>query len=131
MSDNPCFKYSSLDKFSEEILLTVMKNGHAVVIVNYKDYLLFIENLTKKKINGINIFVDVETKDLFHEDIKIAELHDKNMMITVYNNAMIVGEPVLFPDKFIDSVYFIEEKIFDKAKFYNISSEPIVFEIAM
>lgn len=123
-------KYESYDKFIEEFLFTVMDNGHAIIVVNYKDYQGMIENLNGKVLNSKSLATDIETAEYFDDDIKTAIDHDGNMMITVYNNnSIIVGEPVIYSDKansFIDSAYFIEEDAIEKAMGYAIPKKNIV-----
>lgn len=123
-------KYESYDKFIEEFLFTVMDNGHAIIVVNYKDYQGMIENLNGKVLNGKSLATDIETAEYFDDDIKTAIDLDGNMMITVYNNnSIIVGEPVVYPDKansFIDSAYFVEEDAIEKAIGYVIPKKNIV-----
>lgn len=133
MIDNIYRTYENFDKFIEEFLFTVMENGHAVIMVNYKDYQGIIENLNGRVLNGNSLVTDIETAELFDEDIKTAIEHDGNMMITCYNNlSLIVGEPVIFPNKavsFIDSIYFIEENAVSKATTYDMPSVVIPFTI--
>lgn len=123
-------KYESYDKFIEEFLFTVMDNGHAIIVVNYKDYQGMIENLNGKVLNGKSLATDIGTAECFDDDIKTAIDLDGNMMITVYNNnSIIVGEPVVYPDKansFIDSAYFVEEDAIEKAIGYVIPKKNIV-----
>lgn len=133
MIDNIYRTYEDFTKFIEEFLFTVMENGHAVIMVNYKDYQGIIENLNGRVLNGKSLVTDIETAELFDEDIKTAMEHDGNMMITCYNNlSLIVGEPVIFPNKavsFIDSIYFVEENAVDKARTYDMPSAIIPFMI--
>lgn len=133
MIDNIYRTYEDFNKFIEEFLFTVMENGHAVIMVNYKDYQGIIENLNGRVLNGKSLVTDIETAELFDEDVKTAMEHDGNMMITCYNNlSLIVGEPVIFPNKaisFIDSIYFVEENAVDKARTYDIPSAIIPFMI--
>ena len=133
MIDNIYRTYENFDKFIEEFLFTVMENGHAVIMVNYKDYQGIIENLNGRVLNGKSLVTDIETAELFDEDVKTAMEHDGNMMITCYNNlSLIVGEPVIFPNKvvsFIDSIYFIEENAVSKATTYDMPSAIIPFMI--
>lgn len=133
MIDNIYRTYENFDKFIEDFLFTVMENGHAVIMVNYKDYQGIIENLNGKVLNGKSLVTDIETAELFDEDVKTAMEHDGNMMITCYNNlSLIVGEPVIFPNKevsFIDSIYFIEEDAVSKATTYDMPSAIIPFMI--
>lgn len=133
MIDNIYRTYENFDKFIEDFLFTVMENGHAVIMVNYKDYQGIIENLNGRVLNGKSLVTDIETAELFDEDVKTAMEHDGNMMITCYNNlSLIVGEPVIFPNKevsFIDSIYFIEEDAVSKATTYDMPSAIIPFMI--
>lgn len=123
-------KYESFDKFIEEFLFTVMDDGLAIIVVNYKDYQGMIESLNGKVLNGKSLATDIETAEYFDEDIKTAIDHDGNMMITVYNNnSIVVGEPVIYSDKansFINSVYFVEEDAVKKTMDYAISKKNIV-----
>lgn len=133
MIDNIYRTYENFDKFIEDFLFSVMENGHAVIMVNYKDYQGVIENLNGRILNGKSLVTDIETAELFDEDIKTAMEHDGNMMITCYNNlSLIVGEPVVFSNKaisFIDSIYFVEENAVDKARTYDMPSAIIPFMI--
>ena len=90
MIDNIYRTYEDFDKFIEEFLFTVMENGHAVIMVNYKDYQGIIENLNGRVLNGKSLVTDIETAELFDEDIKTAIEHDGNMMITCYNNLSLI-----------------------------------------
>ena len=52
-------KYESYDKFIEEFLFTVMDNGHAIIVVNYKDYQGMIENLNGKVLNSKSLATEI------------------------------------------------------------------------
>lgn len=128
--DNIYRTYENFDKFIEDFLFSVMENGHAVIMVNYKDYQGVIENLNGRILNGKSLVTDIETAELFDEDIKTAMEHDGNMMIAVYNgSSKITGEPVMYTDKFFESAYFVEEDAVTKAMDYVMPSRIVPFKI--
>ena len=123
-------KYKTYDEFINDFLITVMENGHAVIMVNYKDYQGVISSLNGKTLNGKTLAMDCDTLDLFDEDIKTAMEHDGNMMIAVYNgSSKITGEPVMYTDKFFESAYFVEEDAITKAMDYVMPSRIVPFKI--
>ena len=123
-------KYKTYNEFINDFLITVMENGHAVIMVNYKDYQGVISSLNGKTLNGKTLAMDCDTLDLFDEDITTAMKNDGNMMITVYNSSSkITGEPVIYPDKFFESAYFVEEDAVTKAMDYVMPSRIVPFKI--
>lgn len=125
-------KYEDFDKFVTDFLITVMDNGSAVIIVNYQDYQGMITSLNGKVLNGNTLTLDVECAYTFDDDIKTAQEGDGNIMITVFSNANIIGEPVLYPDKaisFIDTIHFIETDAASSAMNYVITSTCVPFQI--
>jgi hypothetical protein len=125
-------KYEDFDKFVTDFLITVMDNGSAVIIVNYQDYQGMITSLNGKVLNGNALTLNVECAYTFDDDIKTAQKGDGNIMITVFSNANIIGEPVFYPDKaisFIDTIHFIETDAANSAMNYAITSTCVPFQI--
>lgn len=114
--------YETYGNFIDDFLKAVAENGDAVVIINYTEYRNMLNGLDGKQIGSNCISIDVETIDCIDEDIQTAMQNDNNMMITVFaDSLLIVGEPVIYKDSFIDSVYFIEENAARNMSRYNIS----------
>lgn len=125
-------KYENYDKFITDFLITVIKNDNAVIIINYQDYQGLIASLHEKVINGNSLTLDTESFDYFEDDIETAKKKDGNIMVTVFKDGLIIGEPVLYPDKainFVDSTYFIENDAAQSAMDYTIISTCIPFQI--
>ena len=125
-------KYEDFDKFITDFLIAVMDNERAVIIVNYQDYQGLIASLNGKVLNGKTLALDIESAYTFDEDIKTAQERDNNIMVTVFSNGYIIGEPVLYPDKaisFIDTIHFIETDAASSAMNYAITSTCVPFQI--
>lgn len=125
-------KYETYDKFITDFILNVIENGNAVIIVNYQDYQGMIASLNGKVVNGESLVLDIESADLFDSDIEYAKEHDGNIMITVFKNGLIIGEPIQFPKKavsFFNTNYFIEADAAETAMDYAIDSTCIPFQI--
>ena len=125
-------KYEDFDKFITDFLIAVMDNERAVIIVNYQDYQGLIASLNGKLLNGKTLALDIESAYTFDEDIKTAQERDDNIMVTVFSNGHIIGEPVLYPDKaisFINTIHFIETDAASSAMNYAITSTCVPFQI--
>lgn len=114
--------YETYGDFIDDFLKTVTESGDAVVIVDYAEYRNMLNELDGKKIGSDYLSIDTETIDCIDEDIQTAIQNDNNMMITVFaDSSLIIGEPIVYKDSFIDSVYFIEENAVRNMSQYNIS----------
>lgn len=100
-------EYENYRAFVVDVLVTTMAEGYAAIICNYKDYGGLIASLNEHAINGESITLDVECAENFDDDVATAQMNSGNMMITVFKDATIIGEPILF-DSFIDGTYFVE-----------------------
>ena len=124
-------KYNTYDDFVRDIVFTVIDDSHAVIICNWHDAQGLIQSLNSKTINGKSFTLDVECGYLFDDDILTAQMNDGNMLITIFDDGLIICEPALFTDKamsFIDSKYFIERDA-SLALEYPIMSTVIPFQI--
>lgn len=125
-------KYKDYDHFVTDFLINVMENDFAVIIVRWEDYQGIIASLNGKLINGKSLALDIECADRFDEDIQTAKDNDGNIMITVFKNAFILGEPVLYSNKaisFVQATHFIEADASKVAMNYAINSTCIPFII--
>lgn len=124
--------YEDYEKFITDFLFSVIDNGYSAIIVNYKDYQGLVASLNGKVLNGNTIALGVEYGDLFDKDIAIAMIGDGNIMVTVYDNGYMTGEPVTYPNKeqaFSPMVYFVEAEAADSAIKYAITSTIVPFKI--
>ena len=103
-------EYENYRAFVVDVLVTTMAEGHATIICNYKDYGGLIASLNDHAINGESSTLDVECAENFDDDIITAQMNDGNMMITVFKDATVIGEPILFKtsDAYIDGTYYVE-----------------------
>lgn len=103
-------EYENYNSFVVDVLITTMSEGHATIICNYNDYGGLIASLNEHTINGESIVLNPECAENIDDDIITAQMNDGNMMITVFKDATIIGEPILFKtaDAYIDGTYFVE-----------------------
>ena len=103
--------YDSYVDFVNDFMFTVMDEGYAVIVVNYKDYYGLLASLQEKTINGNSLYLDVDTIDGYDNDIETAQSRDGLIMVTVFEDARIVGEAVVYDtaDAYIEGSYFVEK----------------------
>lgn len=124
-------KYSNYDDFIRDILFTVMEDHHAVIICNWQDAQGLIASINGKVLNGKSLTLDIDSAYHFDDDIATAQMNDGNMLITIFDNAIVICEAALFTDKaisFIDSKYFVERDAIC-AMDYAITNTIIPFKI--
>ena len=103
-------EYENYRAFVVDLLITIMDEGSASVICNYQDYSGLIASLNEHTINGKALALTTECADMFDDDILTAQMNSGNMMITVFDDGGIIGEPILFETAkaFVDGTYFVE-----------------------
>ena len=103
--------YESYVDFVNDFMFTVMDEGYAVIVVNYKDYYGLLASLQEKTINGNSLYLDVDTIDGYDNDIATAQSRDGLIIVTVFEDARIVGEAVVYehPEAYAEGTYFIEK----------------------
>lgn len=103
-------EYENYRAFVVDLLITIMDEGSASVICNYQDYSGLIASLNEHTINGKALALTPECADMFDDDILTAQMNSGNMMITVFDDGSIIGEPIIFEtaSAFVDGTYFIE-----------------------
>lgn len=124
--------YESYEKFITEFIFSVIENGHSAIIVNYQDYQGLVASLNGKVLNGETITLDLESRELFDEDILVAQNGDGNIMVTVYESGVMTGEPVIHSENeraFADTIYFVESSAAESAMKYAITSRFVPFKI--
>ena len=108
---NAAFKqYKSYQDFVTDILFNVLDDDNVAIICNYKDYNGLISSLNEKTINGNSLYLNKECMESFDEDIATAQSSGENMLITIFANGEIVGEPLIYtnPEAFVPMTYFVE-----------------------
>lgn len=103
-------EYANYHGFIVKFLLTVMEKGFAVIICNYEDYGGLLASLNEHTIAGQSLALTGDCAEAIDDDITVAKMNSGNMMISVFNDGTIVGEPILFetPSAFPEGTYFIE-----------------------
>ena len=125
-------EYKNYESFITDFIISVMEDEVAAMIINYKDYQGVLASLNSRVLNGKTLVVEKETVQNFDEDIADAMNGDGNILITVFDNALIVGEPIVFASKaesFIDCKYYVEKDAMASAIHYAISPNIISFSI--
>ena len=123
-------KYESYQDFITDVLFNVMDDDMVSLIVNYEDYQGVLATLFEKTINGNSFYLNKECADLMDNDIATAQMNDGNMLVTIFSNGEIIGEPVVFTteEAFLEGVYFIEYDA-KSAVDYPIKGTVIPFQI--
>lgn len=124
-------KYNDYDEFVTDFLFTVMEKDCSAIIVNYQDYAGIVMSLNGKVLNGNSLTLDVESVELFDEDVQKVMEGDGNIMLTVYSSGKIIGEPAYCEkvEGFEEMTYFIEQDATESAMKYPITSTIVPFLI--
>ena len=111
MVTQPFKTYDSFADFTNDFIITVMDEGYATIVVNYQDYSGLIASLQEKTINGNALHLDPDTYEGFDNDVETAKVHDGHIMVTVFDDAVITGEAVVYehPEAYAEGTYFIEK----------------------
>ena len=123
-------KYESYQDFITDVLFNVMDDDMVSLIINYEDYQGVLATLFEKTINGNSFYLNMECADLIDNDITTAQMNDGNMLVTIFSNGEIVGEPVVYTteEAFPEGTYFVEYDA-KSAVDYPIKGTVVPFQI--
>lgn len=123
-------KYESYQDFITDVLFNVMDDDMVSLIINYEDYQGVLATLFEKTINGNSFYLNMECADLIDNDITTAQMNDGNMLVTIFSNGEIVGEPVMYTTEkaFPEGTYFVEYDA-KSAVDYPIKGTVVPFQI--
>ena len=108
-------EYDGYNSFINDLAMAVVDEGYASVICDCKDYSRLIKTIQEHTFNGKSVTLSPECVDNFDADIQEAMQRKGNMMITVYDDATMIGEPIIYEttNAFVDGTYFVEVNAVD------------------
>lgn len=123
-------KFTSYKEFATELLISAMADDYVAVVCNYRDYWGLISALCENSINGKSLYLNREGFATIDDDIATAQMNDGNMLITIYGDGEIIGEPIVFKteEAFYPMTYFIESDA-KTALEYPICGNKVLFQI--
>lgn len=103
-------QFDTWQDFKNHFIVDAMADGHAFLVVNWKDCYGVVAQMQQSTIRGNSIVMRSEELEPMYEDINEVKETDGDMLITVFGNGELIAEKVVDrPEAFVEGVYYVEE----------------------